>query len=334
MNRRAFGKTALHTALMLSAPGWLPALARAATPAGPGGFPHKPLRAVVPYPAGGVVDVTLRPALDRMSLDLPQRVIIENRPGADGRIAIDFASRAPADGYTLLGVSPVLVVAQSLYPDSGIRVQNFQALGAVAAVPSVAVVPDGVPARTLKEFVAWAKGRPDGINVPVPGNGSSLHLAQELFFDRTGIRATNVGYKGQPPSVPDLAAGQLQFALISQNLALPMIQARRLRPLAVNAEKRTRSLPDIPTMAEAGYPDLLVQSWYGLAVHAGTPQPLVDYLAGSLQTAMATPDVRHKLAALDAEILGLDAARFDAMMRAESTRWAALIKARNIKAEA
>lgn len=336
MNRRAFGKTALQTAVMLSAPGWLPALARAANTAhaGPGGFPNKPLRAVVPYPAGGVVDVTLRPVLDRMSLDLPQRVVVDNRPGADGRIAIEFATRAPADGYTVLGVSPVLTVAQTLYPASGIRVQNFRALGAVAAMPSVFLVHESVPVKTLKEFAAWAKARPGELNVPVPGNGSSLHLAQELFFESTGIHVTNVGYKGQPPSVPDLAAGQLQFALVSQNLALPMIQAKRLRPLAVNAMKRTRSLPDVPTIAEAGFPDALVQSWYGLAVHAGTPQPIVDYLGATLQAAMATADVRSKLAALDAEILALDARRFDSLMQSESTRWATLIKARNIKAEA
>ena len=183
MNRRAFGKTALHTALMLSAPGWLPAVARAAAPPGPNGFPSKPLRAVVPYPAGGVVDVTLRPAIDRMSLDLPQRVVVENRPGADGRIAIEYAIRAPADGYTILAVTPVLAVAQSLYPNSGIRVQSFRAIGGVAAVPSVFVVHESVPVKTLKEFATWAKARPGEVNVPVPGNGSSLHLAQELFFE-------------------------------------------------------------------------------------------------------------------------------------------------------
>nr|WP_315595739.1 tripartite tricarboxylate transporter substrate binding protein [uncultured Cupriavidus sp.] len=334
MNRRAFGKTALHTALMLSAPGWLPAFARAATPPGPQGFPSKPLRAVVPYPAGGVVDVTLRPAIDRMSLDLPQRVVVENRPGADGRIAIEYAIRAPADGYTILAVTPVLAVAQTLYPNSGIRVQSFRAIGGVAAVPSVFVVHESVPVKTLKEFTTWAKARPGEVNVPVPGNGSSLHLAQELFFESTGIRVTNVGYKGQPPAVPDLAGGQLQFALLSQNLALPMIQAGKLRPLAVNAMQRTRSLPDVPTIVEAGFPDTLVQSWYGLAVHASTPQPIADYLGATLQSAMATADVRNRLAALDAEILALDANRFDALMRSESTRWAALIKARHIKAEA
>lgn len=334
MNRRAFGRTAFHTALMLSTPGWLPALARAANPRGPGGFPDKPLHAVVPYPAGGVVDVTLRPAIDRMSLDLPQRVVVENRPGADGRIAIEYVTRAPADGYTILGVAPVLAVAQTLYPNSGIRLQNFRALGAVAAVPSVFVVQEGVPVQTLREFAAWAKARPGNVYVPVPGSGSSLHLAQELFFESTGIRVTNVGYKGQPMSVPDLAGGQLQFALLSQNLALPMIQAKKLRPLAVNATKRTRSLPDVPTIAEAGFPDTLVQSWYGLAVHASTPQPVVDYLGATLQSVMATADVRNKLAALDAETLALDAKRFDALMQSESARWAALIKARNIKAEA
>ncbi|WP_454752021.1 Bug family tripartite tricarboxylate transporter substrate binding protein [Cupriavidus necator] len=331
MDRRAFARTALQTALALAAPGWLPGLARAAT--GPGNFPDRPLRAVVPYPAGGVVDVTLRAALDRMSLDLPQRVVVENRPGADGRIGIEFASRAPADGYTLLGVTPVLAVAQTLYPDSGIRIQ-VRAIGAVAAVPSVFVVHNDVPVKTLKEFAAWGKARPGAVNVPVPGAGSSLHLAQELFFESTGVRVTNVGYKGQPPSVLDLGRGQLQFALVSQNLVLPLIQSKRVRPLAVNAARRTRSLPDIPTIAEAGYPDALVQSWYGLAVHARTAPAIVDYLGAALQAAMATADVRNKLAALDAEILALDPKQFDSLLQAEATRWAALIKAREIKVDA
>ncbi|MGN5476172.1 Bug family tripartite tricarboxylate transporter substrate binding protein [Cupriavidus basilensis] len=283
---------------------------------------------------GGVVDVTLRAALDRMSLDLPQRVVVENRPGADGRIAIEYVGRAPADGYTLVGATPVIAVAQTLYPDSGIRIQNFRAIGAVAAVPSVFVVHSDVPVKTLKEFTAWAKARPGEVNVPVPGAGSSLHLAQELFFESTGVRVTNVGYKGQPPSISDLGRGQLQFALLSQNLALPLIQSKRIRPLAVNATRRTRSLPDTPTIAEAGYPEALVQSRYGIAVPARTPAAVVDYLGTALQAAMATADVRNKLASLDAEVLALDAKRFDSLMQAEATRWAALIKARDIKVDA
>ncbi|MFJ4288548.1 Bug family tripartite tricarboxylate transporter substrate binding protein [Cupriavidus sp. NPDC089707] len=332
MDRRTFGKTAFQTALMMAAPGLLPALARAGT--GPGNFPERPLRAVIPYPAGGVVDVTLRAALDRMSLDLPQRVVVENKPGADGRIGIESASRAPADGYTMLGVTPVLAVAQTLYPDSGIRVQNFRAVGAVAAVPSVFVVHNDVPAKTLKEFAAWAKARPGAVNVPMPGAGSSLHLAQELFFEATGVRVTNVGYKGQPPSLPDLGRGQLQFALVSQNLVLPLIQSKRVRPLAVNAARRTRSLPEVPSIAEAGYPDALVQSWYGLAVHARTAPAIVDYLGAALQAAMGTADVRNRLASLDAEILPFDARQFDQLLQAEAARWATLIKARDIKVDA
>ncbi len=188
--------------------------------------------------------------------------------------------------------------------------------------------------KTLKEFTAWAKARPGEVNVPVPGAGSSLHLAQELFFESTGVRVTNVGYKGQPPSILDLGRGQLQFALLSQNLALPLIQSKRIRPLAVNATRRTRSLPDTPTIAEAGYPEALVQSWYGIAVPARTPAAVVDYLGTALQAAMATADVRNKLASLDAEVLTLDAKRFDSLMQAEATRWAALIKARDIKVDA
>ncbi len=334
MKRRAFTYSAVHGALLMGLPGWLAGAAQAAAASGPGGFPQRPLRAVVPYPAGGVVDVTLRAVLDRMSVDLPQRVVVENRPGADGRIGIEYAGRAQPDGYTLLGVSPLLAVAQSLYPGSALRVANFRALGAVAAVPSVFVVHVDVPARTLKEFAAWARTRPGQLNVPNPGTGSSIHLGQELFFESTGIRVTNIGYKGQPPAVLDLGKGDLQFALLSQNLALPLIQTGRVRALAVNAARRTRSRPDVPTIAEAGYPEALVQSWYGLAAPGRPPQPVVDYLGNALGVAMATQDVRNKLAAMDAEILALDAAQFDQLMRTEAMRWAALIKARNIRVEA
>ncbi|SCU75829.1 conserved exported hypothetical protein [Cupriavidus necator] len=334
MNRRQFTISTMQAALGLSVPAWLPAAARASAPLPPAGYPGRVVHAVVPYPAGGVVDITIRTATDRMSLAMPQRILVENRPGADGKIGVEAVSRAEPDGYTLLAATPVLSVSESLYPQTSIRVRDFRAIGAVAAVPAIFVVADSVPARTLAEFVAWARERPGRINVPNPGTGSSIHLGQELFFEATGIKAVNIGYKGQPPSVPDLGQGQLHFALLSQSIALPLIKAGRVRALAANAGQRTQSLPEVPTIAEAGYPGVLVRSWYGLAAPARTPDKVIAYLSGVLQQAMATADVRGKLAGLDAEILALDAPAFGRLIAAEQVRWAALIKARNIQASA
>ena len=324
MDRRQF-----HLQLLLA--GLVPGMARAGTAPSPDGYPDRPIRIVVPYPAGGVVDVVLRAVCDPLSNALPQRIVIENRPGADGRIGLDAVAKAPADGYTLLGAAPILAVGEHLMPEMKARSKDFVGVCGVAAPPTVFVVHDTVPARTLKEFVALAAARPGEFNAANPGTGSSIHLAQELFFERTGIRLTNVSYKGQPPALLDLGSGLLQFALISQSLVLPLIQSGKVRALAVNAAARTRSLPEVPTIAQAGYPDILVQSWYGIAAAAKTPTPVVEWLSQQFQRALAMPEVRARLAATDAEILALDAARFTELIAVETRRWGALIHKRGIR---
>lgn len=324
MDRRQF-----HLHLLLA--GLVPGMARAGTAPSPDGYPDRPIRIVVPYPAGGVVDVVLRAVCDPLSNALPQRIVIENRPGADGRIGLDAVAKAPADGYTLLGAAPILAVGEHLMPEMKARSKDFVGVCGVAAPPTVFVVHDTVPARTLKEFVALAAARPGEFNAANPGTGSSIHLAQELFFERTGIRLTNVSYKGQPPALLDLRSGLLQFALISQSLVLPLIQSGKVRALAVNAAARTRSLPEVPTIAQAGYPDILVQSWYGIAAAAKTPTPVVEWLSQQFQRALAMPEVRARLAATDAEILALDAARFTELIAVETRRWGALIHKRGIR---
>jgi tripartite-type tricarboxylate transporter receptor subunit TctC len=324
MDRRQF-----HLHLLLA--GLVPGMARAGTAPSPDGYPDRPIRIVVPYPAGGVVDVVLRAVCDPLSNALPQRIVIENRPGADGRIGLDAVAKAPADGYTLLGAAPILAVGEHLMPEMKARSKDFVGVCGVAAPPTVFVVHDTVPARTLKEFVALAAARPGEFNAANPGTGSSIHLAQELFFERTGIRLTNVSYKGQPPALLDLGSGLLQFALISQSLVLPLIQSGKVRALAVNAAARTRSLPEVPTIAQAGYPDILVQSWYGIAAAAKTPTPVVEWLSQQFQRALAMPEVRARLAATDAEILALDAARFTELIAVETRRWGALIHKRGIR---
>ena len=310
------------------------ALAQAAAEAsrGPGGFPDRPIKVIVPYPAGGVVDVVIRAAADPASGLLPQRVVVENRPGADGRIGLDAVAKAAPDGYTLIAATPLVSVGEHLMADMKGRAQDFAGIVGIAAPPSVFVVAANVPARTLKEFVALAQAKPGEMNVANPGSGSSIHLAQELLFETTGIKVTNVNYKGQPPSLIDLGSGQVQFALISQNLILPLVKAGKVRALAVNAAKRTKSLPDVPTIAEAGYPDALVQSWYGLAAPAKTPAPVVAWLSDQFQRVMALPETRAKLEGMDADILALTGPKLDALIDLEFKRWGELIRKRKIQA--
>jgi tripartite-type tricarboxylate transporter receptor subunit TctC len=329
MQRRQFNSHAFGAALAAALP-WGAGNAFAAAPMGPGGYPDKPIRIVVPYPAGGVVDAVIRAVADPLSAEMPQRVVTENRPGADGRIGMDAVAKAQADGYLLLAASPLLAVGEHLMPDMKGRSKDFAGVCAIAAAPTVYIVPNSLPVKTLKEFVALAAAKPGELNIANPGTGSSIHLAQELFFERTGIKVTNINYKGQPPSLIDLGAGQLQMGLISQNLALPLIQAGKVRALAVNAAKRTRSLPDVPTVAEAGFPDVLVQSWYGVAAPAKTPAPIVAYLSQQFQRALAMPEIRGKLEGLDAEIMALDGPKFDTLIEKEYLRWGELIRKRKI----
>ena len=328
INRRQFQARAL-TLLGAAA---LPVAAGAETrPAGPGGFPNKQIKLIVPYPAGGIVDVVSRAVSDPLSADLPQRIIVENRTGADGRIGLNVVAQSPADGYTLLAATPIVAVGEHLMAEMAGRSKDFAGICAIAAPPSVFVVWSGLAAKTLKEAIALAAAKPGELNVPNPGAGSSIHLGQELLFERTGVKVTNINYRGQPQSLIDLAEGRLHFALISQSLALPLIQAGKLRALAVNAGKRTRSLPEVPTVAEAGLADVLVQSWYGVAAPAKTPTPVLAYLSEQFLRTLAQPDTRAKLEAIDAEIMALDGSAFDALIASEHLRWGELIKKRGIK---
>ena len=329
INRRQFQTRSLG---LLGAAA-LPWPARAAMrPPGPGGFPSQTIKVIVPYPAGGIVDVVTRAAVDPLSAELPHRMIVENRAGADGRIGLAAAAQAPADGYTLLAATPIVAVGEHLMADMAGRAKDFAGICVIAAPPSVFVAWSGLPVKSLKELVALATGKPGELNVANPGTGSSIHLGQELLFERTGIKVTNVNYKGQPQSLVDMAEGRVHFGLISQSLALPLIQNGKLRPLAVNAAKRTRSLPDVPTIAEAGYPEALVQSWYGIAAPAKTPAPVRQWLVEQFMQTLALPDTRAKLEAIDAEIMALDGAAFDALIASEYQRWGELIRKRGIKA--
>jgi tripartite-type tricarboxylate transporter receptor subunit TctC len=327
LSRRRFHQSTIAAALMPS----MTAFAQTSS-TGPSGYPDKIIKIIVPYPAGGVVDIVIRAAADPASAMLPQRIVVENRTGADGRIGLDAVAKSAPDGYTLLAATPLVSVGEHLMADMKGRAQDFKGIVAIASPASVFVVPATLDVRTLKEFIALAAAKPNELNVANPGSGSSIHLAQELLFDLANIKLTNVNYKGQPPALLDMASGQVQFGLISQNLVLPLIKSGKLKALAVNAAKRTKSLPDVPTIAEAGFPDALVQAWYGIAAPAKTPQPILNYLIEQFQKVMNLPETKTKLDALDAEILGYNGPKFDALIESEFKRWGELIRKRKIVA--
>ena len=296
-------------------------------------WPSKPIRVICPFPAGGVVDLVARAVTDRLAVTLKQPVLVEPKPGANGNIGTEFVARAPADGYTLVVATPATVTQPLLSNTARFKTSDFAAVGLIGAPPNVFVVAPSVPVKTLREFVEYVRTRPGQLGVTNPGVGTSNHLGQELFFSRTGLTMNNVRYPGQPQMIPDLASGQVQFGVVTAALALPHVREGRLRALAISAPKRWSEMPDVPTLAEAGFPDALFLPWYGLAAPAATPRPILRRLSDEVLAALATPEVTARLDKMGTQITPMSAEDFDALMKSETERWSRLIRERNIRVE-
>lgn len=298
-------------------------------------FPSKPILIVVPFPAGGVVDILARSVADRMAAGLGQPVIVEAKPGADSVIGTETVLKAPADGHTLLMASPNIVTHEFMFPQPRWSfARDVQGLAYVADVPNVAVVPAGLGPVTLREFVELAKKQPGKLNYASPGNGTSNHLGTELFQQVTSIDMVKVAYKGQPPAIPDLINNSVQFKLLTMSLAVPHVQSGKLRALAVAATKRTRALPEVPTFAEAGYPDVKVVPFFGLVARKSVPKEVIARLSEEARKALAQPDVIGRIEKANGEAAApASAEEFDRFLAAESQRFGPLIRARGIKAE-
>lgn len=297
-------------------------------------FPTKPMRFLVPYPVGGIVDIVTRALADPMQADLGQPVVVEPKPGGNSTLATAMIPQAPADGYTWVMSTISHVVVPHLQPVPYDALADFQPVALVAIATSVATVNPEVPVKTLKELVEYGRANPGKLNYLNPGNGSSIHLSAELLKYQYKFDMTSVPYRGIPPGLPDLLEGRLQVGLLPGPLALQHVQSGKLRALAVLASQRLPTLPDVPTFAEAGFADAQVMSWYTIAVRAGTPGAIVERLHGSAMKALQNAETRDRLTKAGCEVPApRSPADVLAMWKADYARYGKLVKDAGIKGE-
>ena len=297
-------------------------------------YPDKPIRMVVPFGAGGPGDIVGRLMSKKLTESLGQSVVVDNRAGASTIIGTELAARSAPDGYTLLLISTTHSVNPSLFkrlPYDPIK--DFAPLTLVAATPFMLVVHPSVPANSVAELVAYAKARPKQLNYASSGNGSSIHLTTELFASAAGIQLTHVPYKGSGPAFVDVMAGQVQLLFSSTVSSLPHVKSGKVRGLALTSLKRVAALPNVPTIAESGYPGFESSSWFGLLLPAKTPQPVINRLLADTRLALKSAEVNDALVSQGAEPGGNSPAEFGAFFQAELQKWAKVVKAAKIEME-
>ena len=306
----------------------------AMAPASAQGYPAKPVRIMVGAPPGGGTDIIARMLADKFSEAFKQSFVVENKPGASNTIAADITAKAPPDGYTLLAATNTgQAIAPHLLKLGYDPLKGLQPVGLIVVVPNVLVVSDSVPAKDVRELVALMKAKPNEFQYASSGVGSTQHIAGIGFVAATGTNAVHVPYKGSAQAHADLITGRVQIMLDTTSSAMPQIKAGKLRPLAVTTPRRSAELPNVPTLAEAGYPGFEMSTWYGLFVTGGTPKPIVDRLAAELDRILKLPDVQARLRGLGGEPGAITLDQFAEMNRAEYERMGKMIRDNNIKAE-
>lgn len=318
--RRCLALAACTAAAALAAPA---ALAQA--------WPARPITMVVPFPPGGPTDMVARLLAQKLSEQLGQSVVVDNKPGANGNIGGLFVSKAQADGYTLLYNTSSITLSPALYKSMQYDVlRDLSPVALTAVVPLALVVHPAVPAHNVQEFVAYAKANPGKLSYGSAGNGNVTHLAAYQFVQAQGMEATHVPYRGSAPADVDLAAGQIQFMTDTINSVMAFVKDRRMRLLAVTTARRMSLFPDVPTLAETVMPGFEAGAWQGLMVPAGTPAAVVQRLNVEVNKALQQPDLREKLAVQGAEPLGSTVDEYGAYLRKELARWAGVVKATGI----
>ncbi len=298
-------------------------------------FPTKPVRIIVPFPPGGTPDTLSRVLGNRASQLLKQQVIVENRPGAGGNVAMELAARAAPDGYTLImGTIGTCAMNPHLYENIGFDMdRDFVPVMLVGSISNLLAVHPSVPVNNVKELVALAKAKPGDLTYGSSGFGSSLHLSMEIFKTAAGVDIRHVPYKGSALAVTALVGGEVNMMFDNIPSILASAQGGKVRPIAVTGSKRSKLFPNVPTMQEAGYGTVLVAPWFGLLAPARTPPALIEKLNAVFNEAMHDDTVRKRFAEIDLEPGNGPAADYGKLIRTESEKWGKLIREKNIKAE-
>jgi tripartite-type tricarboxylate transporter receptor subunit TctC len=296
-------------------------------------YPNKPLRLIVPFPPGGSTDIVGRIVALRLSEKLGQPIVVDNRGGAGGTIGTDAAAKAAPDGYTLaVGTTSTHAVAPGAYSKLGYDpVKDFAPVSLVAVTPYLLVVNAQVPANSLKEFVTLAKSQPGKLNYASAGAGSTTHLAMEMLKDVAAINVVHIPYKGNGPAEVAVLAGEVQAIFGSMPALLAQVKAGKLRPLAVGTARRSPAVPDVPTVAELGYPGFEAALWLGIVAPAGTPARAIERLARELNGIVATPAFREAMDKNGAEPISNTPEQFATLIRQEAERYGKVVKALGIK---
>jgi tripartite-type tricarboxylate transporter receptor subunit TctC len=297
-------------------------------------YPARPIRFILPFPPGGGTDILGRIISERLSASLGQPVVIENRGGAGGNVGAEAAAKSAPDGYTIVLVAPSLAISPSLYSKLNYDpVKDFAPVSLVATVPNVMITHPSVPARTLAEFIALAKTKPGRMNFGSGGNGTSNHLAGELFNIVAGVKLVHVPYKGVNLAMNDVLSGEVQLVVIGVPAASPHIKAGKLRALALIAPRRSPAIPEVPTVAEAGLPGFEVTTWYGVLAPAGTPRPIVTRLNAELVRIMHAPELKERLAALATDPATGTPEEFADYIKREIEKWGEVVRQAGLKAD-
>jgi tripartite-type tricarboxylate transporter receptor subunit TctC len=317
-------KTVLAALLLLLLPG----LASAQT------YPSKPVRIIVPYPAGGIVDLMARSLSDSLAARLGQPVIIEARPGADASIGTEAVAKADPDGHTLLMATLALAVNPHLNKVPWHPVNDFEGVAHVGLVSNVAVVTASLGVKDLASFIALAKSKPGQINYVNPGNGSSPHVSAELLQQVNGVKLTSINYKGIPPAIPDFLAGTVPFGFFTLGTVAAHLRSGKAQALGIASPVRNKQFPDIPTMAEQGFESSQVNSWYAILAPKKTPRAAIERLNGDLNAVLALEDTVARVEKIGGTVIaGWSAERTTQMIAAEYARWADVIRKAGIAAK-
>ncbi|HEX9904120.1 MAG TPA: tripartite tricarboxylate transporter substrate binding protein [Propylenella sp.] len=298
-------------------------------------YPAKPIRMIIGFPPGGGTDIIGRIVAQRMAEGLKQQILPDNRGGASGQIAADLAAKAPPDGYTVMMAHiAAMSILPSLYPKLPYDpVRDFAPISLVAISPQIVVVHPSLPVKNIKELIALAKARPAQINYASPGIGTVQHLAGELFNLQAKVNMAHVAYKGAGPSVIDLIAGHVQISFDVIPVVIGHVKAGKLRAIAVTSEKRTAQMPNVPTVNESGLRGFDLSTWWGLVAPAAVSKDVVARLHGETVRTLGLPDVKERIAAAGADVVGNSPEEFAAFIRNERAKYARIVKEAKIKIE-